>query len=282
MYKNSPIQTSILFKRCNYSLVKQPHLRYISTIVKILKDAASAENPWHQMSQVTFPEITVSSPEVINSNTENSKILLSIVAADSLIKRDFFKLPDPFAVVTVDGAQTHSTNVIKRSLNPYWNQSFILSVVPSSVIALQVFDQVYSPLIKRKFNKTVTQGFLGVVNVRVGDVFNLALGGDEMLTLDLKKSNNNEDVSGKIILALSSNLLQSTLGVPAVASSSSSSPQAFPHSSSTSSFTVIDNNNNSVKNPVATTPATLRNVANLDETPLPSGYFNFNLVGNVV
>lgn len=32
--------------------------------------------------------------------------------------------PDPFAVVTVDGEQTHTTSVIRKTLNPYWNESF--------------------------------------------------------------------------------------------------------------------------------------------------------------
>jgi Ca2+-dependent lipid-binding protein len=32
--------------------------------------------------------------------------------------------PDPFAVATVDGEQTQTTSVIKKTLNPYWNESF--------------------------------------------------------------------------------------------------------------------------------------------------------------
>jgi E3 ubiquitin-protein ligase NEDD4 len=32
--------------------------------------------------------------------------------------------PDPFAVATIDGEQTKTTQVIKRTLNPYWNESF--------------------------------------------------------------------------------------------------------------------------------------------------------------
>jgi E3 ubiquitin-protein ligase NEDD4 len=41
-----------------------------------------------------------------------------------LSKRDVFRLPDPFAVITVDAEQTHTTSVIKKTLNPYWNESF--------------------------------------------------------------------------------------------------------------------------------------------------------------
>ena len=48
----------------------------------------------------------------------------TVVAADGLSKRDVFRLPDPFAVITVDAEQTHTTSVIKKTLNPYWNENF--------------------------------------------------------------------------------------------------------------------------------------------------------------
>src|SRR5271170_8358179 len=80
--------------------------------------------------------------------------------------------PDPFAVLTVDGEQTKTTSVIKKTLNPYWNESFDVYISPfleplskfdffrtvkeSSIIAVQIFDQ-------RKFKKK-DQGFLGVIN----------------------------------------------------------------------------------------------------------------------
>merc|ERR1712137_446094 len=67
-----------------------------------------------------------------------------------------------------------------------------------SVLAVQIFDQ-------KKFKKR-DQGFLGVVNVRIGSVFDLDVGGDEMLTRDLRKSNDNLVVNGKLILNLSTNL----------------------------------------------------------------------------
>ncbi|KAF1814523.1 E3 ubiquitin-protein ligase hula [Eremomyces bilateralis CBS 781.70] len=131
---------------------------------------------------------------------QQANLRLTIVAADSLYKRDVFRFPDPFAVATINGEQTKTTTVIKKTLNPYWNESFDLSVTEDSVLAVQIFDQ-------KKFKKK-DQGFLGVVNVRIGNVIDLDAGGDEMLTRDLKKSNDNLVVHGKLILNMSTNLSQ--------------------------------------------------------------------------
>lgn len=123
---------------------------------------------------------------------------VTIIAADGLYKRDVFRFPDPFAVATINGEQTRTTMVIKKTLNPYWNESFDMRVTEDSVLAVQIFDQ-------KKFKKK-DQGFLGVINVRIGSVIDLDAGGDEMLTRDLKKSNDNMVVHGKLILNLSTNL----------------------------------------------------------------------------
>lgn len=92
---------------------------------------------------------------ILNPSLSFSRIVLVttiVIAADSLYKKDLFcmfdlaidlvvfstnanvtfnlythiyaALPDPFAVLTIDGDQTHTTTVMKKTLNPYWNESF--------------------------------------------------------------------------------------------------------------------------------------------------------------
>lgn len=41
--------------------------------------------------------------------------------------------PDPFAVATIGGEQTRTTGVIKKTLNPYWNESFDMYVAYSGL-----------------------------------------------------------------------------------------------------------------------------------------------------
>ncbi|OAQ95948.1 hypothetical protein LLEC1_01457 [Akanthomyces lecanii] len=127
-------------------------------------------------------------------------VRVTIIAADGLYKRDVFRFPDPFAVATINGEQTKTTSVSKRTLNPYWNESFDFRANEGSILAVQVFDQ-------KKFKKK-DQGFLGVINIRVGDLMPDISpdADDQMITRDLKKSTDNLVVHGKLIINLSCNL----------------------------------------------------------------------------
>ncbi|KAJ2775206.1 hypothetical protein IWQ56_000203 [Coemansia nantahalensis] len=135
---------------------------------------------------------------------------VTVLAADNLYKRELFRwaliracvgmrqlvgLPDPFVVLTIDGAQTQTTKALKRTLSPYWNETFCVQAQPGSVVTAQVFDQ-------RKFKKH-GQGFLGVVNVQVSQHLNLEAGGDAVVTQNLKNSTSSETVQGRLVLQLS-------------------------------------------------------------------------------
>ena len=151
-------------------------------------------------------------------------ITVKLVAAESLYKRDVFRSPDPFAVLTVDGYQTKSTAAAKKTLNPYWNETFKFNEIKeNSVLTIQVFDQ-------KKFKKK-DQGFLGVVNIRISDVLgnvndsHSSRTREETITRELKRSNDNLAVSGRLILVLSrvprSASTSSGSGAPSTTNSSS-------------------------------------------------------------
>jgi E3 ubiquitin-protein ligase NEDD4 len=67
--------------------------------------------------------------------------------------------------MSVNGEQTRSTDVVKKTLNPYWNADFDLQVNENSVLTIQVFDQ-------KKWKKSRDQGFMGVVNLPLGEYLN--------------------------------------------------------------------------------------------------------------
>ncbi|KAK6854470.1 E3 ubiquitin-protein ligase hulA [Apiospora arundinis] len=153
-----------------------------------------------------------------------ANLRVTIIAADGLYKRDVFRFPDPFAVATINGEQTKTTTVSKRTLNPYWNESFDFRANEDGILAVQVFDQ-------KKFKKK-DQGFLGVINIRIGDVIELANGADDqMLTRDLKKSTDNLVVHGKLIVNLSTNLSAPAAGAHTPSANSSRPSLPTPQAS---------------------------------------------------
>jgi E3 ubiquitin-protein ligase NEDD4 len=95
-------------------------------------------------------------------------------------------LPDPYAIVKLNGIIMASTAVIKRTLDPHWNESFKLwahsltmeantftytfcsSVTEQSSIEVKIYDDK-----KAKKLNTKDYGYLGVLHFRVGDVIDI-------------------------------------------------------------------------------------------------------------
>ncbi|CDH57141.1 e3 ubiquitin-protein ligase pub1 [Lichtheimia corymbifera JMRC:FSU:9682] len=185
----------------------------------------------------------------MSNSAQTRTVRLTVIAADGLIKKDlFFKLPDPFAVVTVDGEQTHTTTVMKKTLNPYWNESFDLYESKCDCM----------------------------INVQVGNVFDLDIGGDEMMTLDLKKSNANETVHGKLILNISTNVNApirngtNTLVPGTHTAASTSSPQPNTSTSSLSQATSNDQRVSSSATSPSVPPAAVTTTTNPTSTTATS------------
>lgn len=190
-----------------------------------------------------------------------------MVAADGLSKRDVFRLPDPFAIVTVDGEQTHTTSIIKKTLNPYWSDSFDVNVRDSSVLAVQIFDQ-------KKFKKR-DQGFLGVINVHVADVIDLELGGKVLLTRELKRSNDNLIVHGKIIIELNTD---TTKPINNHSNAGSAPNLTLPNSSASPSSSASLNSSNRAD--AAATSAASASSADLARSSTGGDAISSNLAGS--
>ncbi|KPP77265.1 E3 ubiquitin-protein ligase SMURF2-like, partial [Scleropages formosus] len=84
---------------------------------------------------------------------------MALLCAKNLVKKDFFRLPDPFAKVVVDGSgQCHSTDTVRNTLDPKWNQHYDLYIGKSDSITISVWNH-------KKIHKKQGAGFLGCVRL---------------------------------------------------------------------------------------------------------------------
>ncbi|KAN0132207.1 hypothetical protein V8E53_009973, partial [Lactarius tabidus] len=49
-----------------------------------------------------------------------------VLAANGLVKRDIFSLPNPFVIITIDGSDLRQSAIVKKTFTPYWNEPFDL------------------------------------------------------------------------------------------------------------------------------------------------------------
>lgn len=93
-------------------------------------------------------------------------------------------LPDPYAVVKLNGIEVASTAIYKKSVNPNWNETFRLwvhsltmeakmftytfcrSVTKQSLITVDIIDE-------KKQDKGSDHSYLGGIRFQVGEVIDL-------------------------------------------------------------------------------------------------------------
>ncbi|XP_017779182.1 PREDICTED: E3 ubiquitin-protein ligase SMURF2 [Nicrophorus vespilloides] len=132
------------------------------------------------------------------SNRRNGaqKIRLTILCARNLVRKDLFRLPDPFAKISVDGSgQCHSTETIRNTLDPKWNSHYDLYIGRTDTITITVWNY-------RKVQKKQGSGFLGCVRIIHSTIHRLKDTGYQCLELCKASQDDSEPVKGQIIISL--------------------------------------------------------------------------------
>ncbi|XP_060774927.1 E3 ubiquitin-protein ligase SMURF2-like isoform X3 [Neoarius graeffei] len=126
------------------------------------------------------------------------KLRLTVLCAKNLSKKDFFRLPDPFAKVVVDGSgQCHSTDTVRNTLDPKWNQHYDLYIGKLDSITISVWNH-------KKIHKKQGAGFLGCVRLLSNVINRLKDTGYQKLDLNKLGPNNNDTIRGQIVVSLQS------------------------------------------------------------------------------
>ncbi|XP_071443467.1 E3 ubiquitin-protein ligase SMURF2 isoform X2 [Hetaerina americana] len=124
------------------------------------------------------------------------KIRLTILCARNLARRELFRLPDPFAKISVDGSgQCHSTETCKSTLDPKWNQHYDLYLGKTDGITISVWNH-------KKIHKKQWGGFLGCVRIMSNTIQRLKDTGYQRLDLCKADADDPNPVKGQIVVSL--------------------------------------------------------------------------------
>lgn len=124
------------------------------------------------------------------------KIRLTILCARNLVRKDLFRLPDPFAKISVDGSgQCHTTETVRNTLDPKWNSHYDLYIGKTDTIIISVWNH-------RKVQKKQGSGFLGCVRIVNSLIQRLKDTGYQCLNLTKASQDDTEPVKGQIIISL--------------------------------------------------------------------------------
>lgn len=149
--------------------------RFLPDDLDVNKDRWKTAEVDYSLTTAMFSH-TVATP--MDEANAPKAITLSVIAIDGLIKEHVFRYPDPFVVVTVDGAQTRATSVLKKTCNPYFDESFELWVTADSVLNMEVYDQ-----------KDTKCGLLGYLELRISKIIDIFSTADGMPNSILSSTN---------------------------------------------------------------------------------------------
>nr|XP_039257572.1 E3 ubiquitin-protein ligase SMURF2-like isoform X2 [Styela clava]XP_039257694.1 E3 ubiquitin-protein ligase SMURF2-like isoform X2 [Styela clava] len=128
-----------------------------------------------------------------------NKIRLTVFGAKNLSKRDFCRLPDPFAKIEVKGSgQSYSSNICKATLDPKWNEHYDLYVSKSDSIEISIWNQ------RKIHKKKGGGGFLGCIRIMSNAIGRLKDTGPQRLDLCKRQTeeNNQEPIRGQIVVSI--------------------------------------------------------------------------------
>uniref|UniRef100_A0AAQ6AF09 HECT-type E3 ubiquitin transferase n=1 Tax=Amphiprion ocellaris TaxID=80972 RepID=A0AAQ6AF09_AMPOC len=105
-------------------------------------------------------------------------------------------LPDPFAKVVVDGSgQCHSTDTVKSTLDPKWNQHYDLYIGKTDSITISIWNH-------KKIHKRQGAGFLGCIRLLSNAISRLKDTGYQRLDLCKLNPSDSDAVRGQIVVSL--------------------------------------------------------------------------------
>lgn len=129
-----------------------------------------------------------------------TKIRLTVLCAQNLLKKDLFRLPpDAFAKISVDGSgQCYTTDTCKPTCDPQWNQHYDLYLSKGDHVTITLWNH-------KKIHKNIqkpTSGFLGCVRLSWNQIQRYKDTGYQKL--DLVKLNPDDPVPirGQLVLSL--------------------------------------------------------------------------------
>lgn len=128
--------------------------------------------------------------------TSTVKYRVTILCARNVAKQDFFRLPDPFARITVDGSgQCHTTRSLKGTIDPTWNQQYDLFVSNTESITISVWNQ-------RKVHKGRGAGFLGCIRIAPLAIQRLKDRGLQRLDLTAVNPAEHDYITGQVVVSI--------------------------------------------------------------------------------